>query len=297
MLQNVRKMQLERIGGIFMLIKRHLPVLGLVLGILALFANPARANVITDAPATVDCNGFNLCVTIEFLAVGTPLEVDYDFSLTPVAGPSIPVTGMINFTPTMFTQTVCTSGTWPGSPLSAPFTLTGTASLPSEPPLPGFNPFDITFNGTDSTTVVLMCSSAGGCPATIGFWKNAKKHPFPDSVQTNGLTIGGVTYTADQLLAILKATGSGNAVAILGKQLVGALLNLAAGAKDNMAADAAIADAESLLSMNSLNLLTSVVPSSSTLGMALLNDANTLDGYNGADFGTCSEGSGLTLGS
>jgi hypothetical protein len=136
----------------------------------------------------------------------------------------------------------------------------------------------------------------GGCPATIGFWKNTRKHPFPSSIESGGLTIGGVTYSASELLKILKATGSGNAVAILGKQLVGALINLAAGAQDNPTADAAIADSENLLSTNSLNLLTSDVAPSSTLGQELLADENTLDGYNSGDFGACTdEGSGLTF--
>ena len=140
---------------------------------------------------------------------------------------------------------------------------------------------DTTFNGTTSTSILLSCAASGtGCPATIGFWKNQKKHPFPSSVQSLGLTIGGVTYSASQLLTILGAQGGGNAVAILGKQLVGALINLAAGAQHNATADAAIADAENLLATNSLNLLTSDVATSSSLGQALLADEVTLDGYN-----------------
>jgi hypothetical protein len=97
------------------------------------------------------------------------------------------------------------------------------------------------------------------------------------------------------LYTILNNNG-GNAVAILGRQLVGALLNLAAGAKDNATADVAITTAESLLKANNLNLLTSSVDPSSTLGQALLTQEGILDGYNSSDFNTCSEGAGLTLG-
>jgi len=140
----------------------------------------------------------------------------------------------------------------------------------------------------------LNCAGTA-CPATIGFWKNQAKHPFPNSVQQSGLTIGGVTYSASDLLTILNNNG-GNAVVILGRQLVGALLNLAAGAKHNATADGAITTAETLLQANSLNLLTSVVDPSTTLGQALLAPASILDGYNSADFNTCSEGSGLILG-
>jgi hypothetical protein len=142
-------------------------------------------------------------------------------------------------------------------------------------------------------TTITFTNKQGGCPATIGFWKH---HAFPNSVQTSGLTIGGVSYSASDLLTILNNNG-GNAVVILGKQLVGALLNLAAGAKHNATADGAILTAETLLSANSLNLLTSVVDPSSALGQALLAPAAILDGYNSADFHTCTENSGLILGS
>lgn len=279
-----------------MLSKRYVAVFGLVLALFALVANPARANVTTAAPATVDCNGFNLCVTIEFLdPTGPPLEFDYTFILTPSVGTPITVgPTAFTFQPTMFTQTECVNGTWPNSPLTAPVTVTGNVFIPTEGITPGLNPFTITFNG--ATSIDLMCSSSGGgCPATIGFWKNEEKHPFPNSVQTSGLTIGGVTYSAADLYTILSATG-GNAVVILGKQLVGALLNLAAGAKHNASADMAIADAEGLLSTNSLNLLTSFVAPSSTLGTALIGDASILNNYNSADFNTCSENSGLKVG-
>jgi hypothetical protein len=147
-------------------------------------------------------------------------------------------------------------------------------------------PAPITING--STSATLTCGGTG-CPATIGYWKH---HAFPSSVQTSGLTIGGVHYSASDLLTILNNNG-GNAVVILGRQLVGALLNLAAGAKHNATADAAILTAETLLQANSLNLLTSVVDPSTTLGQALLTQEAILDGYNSADFNKCSEGSGL----
>ena len=75
--------------------------------------------------------------------------------------------------------------------------------------------------------------------------------------------------------------------------MVGALLNLAAGAKHDPAADGAIATAEALLASNSLNLLTSKVLASTSLGAELVAQAVILDGYNNQDFNSCSEGSGL----
>jgi hypothetical protein len=97
------------------------------------------------------------------------------------------------------------------------------------------------------------------------------------------------------LLAILDAQPGGNAVVILGRQLVGALLNLAAGAKHDPAADGAIATAEALLASHSLNLLTSKVHTSTSLGAELVAQADILDAYNNRDFNSCSEGSGLNF--
>ena len=253
-----------------------------VFGLLSLLAMPAHANVLTGATATVDCNGFTVVVGAFDLNPGTVYQINISFTLTPASGSPLVVPATISFTaPNNGQISEGTSGSWP-APLTQPYTVTGSATLTSNG-----STVPILFNGANST--LLSCGGTA-CPATIGFWKH---HPFPTSVQTSGLTIAGVTYSPADLLTILNATGSGNAVAILGKQLVGALLNLAAGARHNSTADAAIADAETLLQSNSLNLLTSVVDASSSLGQELLADESILDRYNSADFNTCSEGSGL----
>ena len=265
--------------------QKSIAVIGAVLGLLLMFVSSARANDLSAASATVDCNGFTLSVEAINLTPGVAYEIDFTFTLTPASGPPISVPGTIKFTAGSSSATVGATGTWPGAPLTAPFTVTGSATLTSSG-----STVPITFNGADS--VALTCGGTG-CPATIGFWKH---HAFPNSVKSSGLTIGGVTYSAANLLTILNNNG-GNAVVILGRQLVGALLNLAAGAKHNANADAAIANAEGLLKSNSLNLLTSFVAPSSALGQELLADEAVLDKYNSADFNTCSEGSGLTTGS
>src|SRR5215469_99997 len=264
--------------------QKSIAVIGAVLGLLLMFVSSARANDLRAASATVDCNCFTLSVEAINLTPGVAYEIDFTFTLTPASVPPISVPGTIKFTAGSSSATVGATGTWPGAPLTAPFTVTGSATLTSSG-----STVPITFNGADS--VALTCGGTG-CPATIGFWKH---HAFPNSVQSSGLTIGGVTYTAANLLTILN-NNAGNAVVILGRQLVGALLNLAAGAKHNANADAAIANAESLLKSNSLNLLTSFVAPSSALGQELLADEAVLDKYNSADFNTCSEGSGLTTG-
>jgi len=287
------------------MIRKHFSVLGMVLTLLLMVGGTARANdFISSATATANCSGFVLTVTADDLLNCFGYNIDFTFTLTPASGPATLVPGMFTFIsspspsgctmdgqPTV-SDTVIIPGSWPGSPLTSNFTLTGTDSITPNAAGAATTPGpDITFGGSSSLT--LTCApTATACPATIGFWKH---HPFPSTV-AGGLTIGGVLYSPSDLLTILNATGSGNAVAILGKQLVGALLNLEAGAVHNPLADAAITNAESLLLSNSLNLLTSVVKTSTVLGGQLTADASVLDSYNSANFNTCSEGSGLTLG-
>lgn len=261
-------------------------VVGIVFAVFALFALPAMANTLTSARATADCSGYALTVTATHLSVGAHYTIDYSFTLNCLGTPTT-VPGTITFTASATTESKTVSVSWPNAPLTSNCTVTGKATLTSSG-----STVPIVINGGSFAT--LTCGGTA-CPATIGFWKNVAKHPFPDSVQVAGLTIGGVHYSAANLLAILNNNG-GNAVAILGRQLVDALLNLAAGAKHNATADGAISTAETLLKANHLNLLTSSVAPSTTLGQALLVQANILDGYNSADFNSCSEGSGLVLG-
>jgi hypothetical protein len=259
---------------------RHCAILGILFGV---FALSALANIVSTATATADCSGYSLTVNLSELSVGTMYTVDYSFLLT-CGGSTTTVSGTIGpFTATSTTSTQTAAQPWPTTPLTTSCSVTGTATLNG-------STVNITFNG--STSVTLTCGGTA-CPATIGFWKH---HAFPNSVQTSGLTIGGVNYSAAELLTILNSNG-GNAVTILGRQLVGALLNLAASGKHNPAADAAITSAEALLQTNSLNLLTSFVSPSTSLGQALLVQAAILDAYNNADFNTCSDGSGLMVGS
>lgn len=164
----------------------------------------------------------------------------------------------------------------------------------------------VSFAHEGSTFVTCLNSPGTGCPATKGFWKNAVKHPFPNSLAFP-VKIGGVSYTAANLYTILGANASGgNAVSIMGSQLVAALLNIAAGAAHSTAVDQAIANAQSLLQVGlpggpagvtfPINMTTDFVQSGTALGQAMVNIANYLTDYNGANFGTCTEGAGLTLG-
>jgi hypothetical protein len=125
---------------------------------------------------------------------------------------------------------------------------------------------------------ILQCATHG-CPATFGFWKH---HAFPASMFSGGLTnLGCHLYSASDLLAVLNSNNAGgNAVTILGHQLIAAIANYAAGGTQTGAATLAIGQSLSLLCANSIDLSSSFASASSPLGQQLVALANTLDAYN-----------------
>jgi hypothetical protein len=272
------------------MLSRFLPI-GLLVVVLLAFSAPSFANSIISASGTVTCSGYVLDFSFNDIQEGTPYTVNWSFQLQPSSGPTLTITGSQTYTNGFVTSTP--TNTFSLS-LTSPFPLTQVYSIVPGSATATLVYFSVTHNSVPITftSPTVTCGSLGGgaCPATIGYWKH---HAFPSSVQTSGLTIGVVTYTPSELLDILNSNG-GNAAVILGRQLVGALLNEAAGGKDNSTADAAILTSEALLTTNNVNLLTSHVDPSSSLGQALLAQESILDKYNSADFNTCSEGSGLT---
>jgi hypothetical protein len=74
-----------------------------------------------------------------------------------------------------------------------------------------------------------------------GFWKN-----HPDQWPVTQLQLGNVTYTQEQLLAILHQPVRGNGLVLLAHQLIAAKLNVANGA-DASCIQQTIADADALI--------------------------------------------------
>jgi hypothetical protein len=193
--------------------------------------------------------------------------------------------------------------------------VTHAFSLFSTPtPIPAVTPNFYQLEGAS----LVACAPATGCPATQGYWKH---HPFAPSMFTGGkVTIGGVGYTASELVDILNtAPKGGNASLILMHQLIAALANEAAGAKHigvtelGMSVDLVIAQAESLLMsglpqagfpgsnpagvvfpINLNNSTGTFVQAGTTLGGYFTTLAGVLDAYNSAVGLNCSEASGLT---
>jgi hypothetical protein len=141
-----------------------------------------------------------------------------------------------------------------------------------------FDPNQIVGPGTlpivHEASTFVACNAGTVCPLTPGFWKN---HAYPSAL-TFPVSIGGISYSHADFVNILDNPGGGNAVHILGFQLLAALINTAAGASVPANVASTIAHAESLL--NGINLLSGFVAPSSPLGQQMLADAGILSTFN-----------------
>jgi hypothetical protein len=150
-------------------------------------------------------------------------------------------------------------------------------------------------NGKRSAfTANLECSTAecngggGGCTHTQGYWGthgpvdgDCHNGHNADAWPVHTLTMGGISYDATQICAILNlsppncnAQDGANAVIILQHQLIAALFSVASGASDACVANA-IADAQAELTQNS-----GCVGASTTLGQQMTATSAILDQYN-----------------
>jgi hypothetical protein len=113
------------------------------------------------------------------------------------------------------------------------------------------NRSDFTANRTCST---LACGHDEGCTLTQGYWKTHNDSvclvdstsPLCVAWPVTSLTLGTVTYSQADLLAIFGNPAMGNGLIALAHQLIAAKLNVAAGADDTAVA-AAIVSADALI--------------------------------------------------
>jgi cysteine-rich repeat protein len=95
-------------------------------------------------------------------------------------------------------------------------------------------------NDLDTSSTAQSLVSAN-CTLTIGYWKT-----HPEAWPVSSLQLGSVSYTQAQLLAIFNQSVNGNGLVALAHQLIGAKLNVAAGASSGSVAGA-IAAADSAI--------------------------------------------------
>lgn len=94
---------------------------------------------------------------------------------------------------------------------------------------------------SDQESVRFYLEAGIWCTYTMGYWKN-----HPETWPVEEITIGGVTYTKAEAIAILETQPRGDATYILAHQLIPAKLNVLQGA-DPSAVEAAIIDADTWL--------------------------------------------------
>lgn len=119
--------------------------------------------------------------------------------------------------------------------------------------------------------VSTQSTSSQNCTYTQGYWKN-----HASAWPVTSVTLGSVTYTQAQLLAIFSQPAAGNGLISLAHQLIAAKLNLAQGAVPTAAVTAAIASADALIGA----LVVPPVGSGSLAPSTTSGLTNTLDQFN-----------------
>jgi RNA polymerase sigma-70 factor (ECF subfamily) len=149
------------------------------------------------------------------------------------------------------------------TPPSGSFFPLGTTTVACGPAAAPEGTFTVTVNACDNR-----------CPLGPGFWKNN-----PSVWPVNSLTLGTITYTENQLLAILSTpigTGKMDASLLLADELIAAKLDLLNGSTA-CPIGSTIAAADSLIF--NLPIPLKISPSSSE-GQQMIALAATLDNYN-----------------
>ena len=135
--------------------------------------------------------------------------------------------------------------------------------------------FTLTVSNLYHTIVInaiVNCPSVPqGCTRTQGFYKNK-----PEEWAVTSLTLGNVSYTQTQLLAILRTPVRGNGLISLAHQLIAAKLNAAAGTTVPASVATAIAAADALIG----GLVVPPVGNGSLPTSSTSSLTSTLDAYN-----------------
>ena len=165
---------------------------------------------------------------------------------TATGSPSATATATATATPSgSVSPTATPSGTISptATPSATPSTTVSPTATPSATPTATGSP-SATPTATPSGTPSATATPTGtpfACVRGQGYWKN-----HPDAWPVTELQLGNVTYTQEQLLAILHQPVRGNGLLILAHQLIAAKLNIAAGADPSCIQDA-IAEADALI--------------------------------------------------
>ena len=191
----------------------------------ALMVGSAGATHFDYLNGQADCDGWQADGAARFGQVDQQVTVQYDVELSQDGSVVAADTGSLIVVTGGYDSHVpfSTSGSW-GIDLCGTYSVAGTFVI-----LAAANTDTATF----TAEVNCECPTSD-CYLTPGYWKN---HDWP----VDELTVGGVTSSRDELLAILWEPVRGDATIILAHHLIAAKLNVAAGADGsiNDAIDAA----------------------------------------------------------
>lgn len=190
-------------------------------------AGSASATHWATLEPAVNCEGWVLNGNIDFHPMRTEADVDYTVNLrengTVIATFSGVTTVYASYP--VFTA----SGLW-GQELCGDYTVDGLAHIRTA------DNDTRTFNGAFTCD----CPDEDACHYTPGYWKN-----HVEAWPVTSLTLGGVPYGQEQLLAIMGTPVGGDVTIILAYHLIAAKLNVLTGASASI--NGTIADADAYL--------------------------------------------------
>ncbi len=205
----------------------------------ALIALPgmAFATTVTGVYGGADCDGFQVTAQVHWGSALTA-TLSYVAVLTDDGGvqvASVTSSQVLNNPGVNSNQEYWYMGAW-GQELCGNYTTTVTVKLVA--PLGNTGAFE-------TTTAAFMASFVCNCPTRVcnytpGYWKN-----HAENWPVTSLTLGGVTYTQTQLLAIMGTPVRGDATIILAYHLIAAKLNVLSGSDASI--NGAITEADNLL--------------------------------------------------
>lgn len=203
-------------------------------------ASPALATHIETFSGTADCEGYVVDASVIFRTypiIVLEALVDYNVVLSQAGAPVQTWAGQVTILPS--SPVISLAGLWDGD-LCGDYTVAGTIVL-TTPAYPNDNS-DVRNTRTFEAAFTCDCPDEDICHYTPGYWKNhASVWPM------TSFSLGGVSYSQAQLLAIITRPVRGDATVILAHHLIAAKLNVANGASDDI--QGAIDDADAFLAM------------------------------------------------
>lgn len=188
----------------------------LAAALLLVMAPMASATLWGELTFTPNCEGWVASGDIHFHPMRTNADVDYVVRLLQNNVVLEEFTGIVNILQS--NPYVTLMGSW-------------TTDMCGDYVATGYFHLNTPDNDVRTATVAFTCDcpDEDACHYTPGYWKN-----HPENWPVMSVTLGGVTYSQAQALAIMGTPVQGDATVILAYHLIAAILNVANGASDDI---------------------------------------------------------------